>query len=81
MRAARNDLHIRLVRVHAERDVGRERPGRRRPGEDIGVLPPRNCKARHAGGLLDRLIALRDFVRGERRAAAGAVRDDLVTLV
>ena len=77
----RHDFGIILVGIHAERDVGRERPGGRRPSEKIGIFLSFSLEADKDGRFLDVLISLRHFVRGERRAAAGAIRDDLVPLV
>ncbi len=78
--------HVGQLRVDGERGVGRERPGRRRPGEQLVALAqragrPRDREAHVDGRVLDVLVALRDLVRGERRAAARAVGDDLVALV
>ena len=82
MRAVlRLDLRIVLVRVHAERDVGRERPRRSRPGEEVRIFQPLSLEAHEHGRFLDVLVPLRHLVRGERRAAARAVRDDLMPLV
>ena len=73
-------LRVRLFRIHAETDVRRQGPGRRRPCEEVGVLAL-DLEADDRRALFQRLIALRDFVRGQRRAAARAVRDDLEALV
>ena len=77
------DLHLHIVdlRIHAEREVRRQRPGRRRPGEIAGIRLALHAELDHRRALRDVLVALRDLVRGERRAAARAVRDDLVPLV
>ena len=73
------------VRVDGEGGVGHERPGRRRPDDQLVAGPQRARAARHGEAHVDRrvldvLVALRDLVRGERRAAARAVRHDLVAL-
>ncbi len=77
------DLHLHIVdlRIHTEREVRRQRPGRRRPGEVAGVGLALHAELNHRRALRDVFVALRDLVRGERRAAARAVRDDLVALV
>ena len=75
------DLGVVFFRVHAQGDVGRQRPGRGRPGEEPGMVLPLAAEADEHGGLFDVFIPLRHLVRGERRAAARAVRDDLVPLV
>ena len=74
-------------------DLGRERDGDvagqgprgRRPDQQrLVALPPVLGQERELDvdrGVLDVLIALRHLVRGERGAVAGAVWDDLVTLV
>ena len=74
------NLHIRHVGIDAETEVRRQRPRRRRPSEEIGVLPL-GLELDHGGAFLDLLVALRDLVRRKRRAAARAVRHDLVPLV
>ena len=76
----RLDLAVRLVRVHTQRHVARQRPGCRRPRQKIGVLA-HNLKAHNRGALLDRLVALRHLLRGERSSAARAVGHDLKALV
>ena len=72
---------IGLVGIDAEGDVAGQRPGRGRPG----VEPTRDLVfdlEAHEGGLFrHRLVTLRDFVRGKRRAAARAVGHHLVALV
>ena len=68
------------VCVHAEADVGGQRPGRGRPGE-VGSVLILAAEAHGGGSFLHVLVALRDFVRSERGAAARAVGDDLVALV
>ena len=64
----------------AERGVRGQGPGRRRPGEEVGILV--ECaEANDRRALLDRLIALGYLVRGEGRAAARAVGHALEALV
>ena len=74
------DLGIVLDRIHAQRDVGRKRPRRRRPCEEIALLVTQ-FELDENGLLLDELVALRDLVRRKRRAAARTIGHDLVTLV
>ena len=73
-------LHVGHIGIDAETEVRRQRPRRRRPGEEVRVLPLR-LELDHGGTLFDVLVALRDLVRGKWRAAARAVRHDLVSLV
>ena len=75
------DLRVGHVRVHAQADVGGKRPGRRGPGEDVGVLFSQDLEADGDGGLLDPLVALRDLMAGQRRPAARAVRHDFVAVI
>ena len=79
-RAVGFDFGIVLLRIHAQRDVGRKRPGRGRPREEVFILVFR-LKAHENRLFLDVLIPLRHFVAGKRRAAARAVRDDLMSLI
>ena len=69
-----------LVGIHTQRHVGRKRPRRGGPGKEVAALA-HALKLGYARLLLDVLIALRHLVRGQRRAAAGAVRHYLVPLV
>ena len=64
-----------------DRPVAGQRPGRRRPDQERLALGVEQREAHVYGGVLDVLVAERDLVRGERRAAARAVGDDLVALV
>ena len=80
-RAGRLDLGVVLLRVDAQRDVGRERPRRGRPGEEIRIFKSLASEADEDGRLFHVLVSLRDLVRRERGAAARAVRHDLVPLV
>ena len=68
------------IRVHAKAEVRRKRPRGRRPCEEVGILVRR--LERHDGRALgDILVALCHLMRGERRAAARAVRDNLMPLI
>ncbi len=78
--------HVRQLRVDGDRGVRDQRPRRRRPDEQRVALAQRAGRPRDREPHEDRrvlvvLVALRDLVRGERGAAARAVRDDLVALV
>ena len=74
-------FYVGLVGIHTQRDVGRQCPGRRRPGEDISVFASAHLKARDGGIFLYELVALSDLVRGKRRSAPRAVGHYLVSLV
>ena len=74
-------IDIVLVRVHAERNVGGQRPGRGRPREDGHLRLINKIKLGNGGGFFHILVALRDLVAGQRRAAARAVGDGLVAFV
>ena len=69
-----------VVGVHAQGGVGQQRPGRGGPRQEVRVLVL-FLEADDGGALLHGLVALRHLVGGQRRAAAGAVRDDLETLI
>ena len=74
------------LRVDRDRGVRHQRPRSRRPDDQRVALAQRAGRLRDGQayvdrGVLDVLVALRDLVRGERRAAARAVRHDLVALV
>ena len=73
-------LNIVVIGMDAERHVGGQRPGGRRPGENVGVLAD-HLEAGDCRALLDVLVALRNLVRGQRRTAARAVGHDLEALV
>ena len=70
-----------FVGIHAERDVRRQRPGSGRPRENVQVILTLYLKARNYRVFLYRLVALRNLVRGQRRAATGAIGNYLVTLI
>ena len=76
----RLDLDVGVGRAHAERNVGGQGPGRRGPCEEVCVFIF-DLEADDGGTFLDVLVALRHFVGGQGRTAAGAVRDDLEALV
>jgi hypothetical protein len=78
--------HVCQLRIDRERRVGGERPGRRRPREQHIAGAQRARRTGHREPHVDRrildvLVALGDLVGRQRRAAARAVGDDLVTLV
>ena len=74
------DLDVIDRGVHAECHVRRQRPRRRCPGEER-VIAVFGLEFDHGRALRDVLVALCHLMRGERRAAAWAIRDDLVALV
>ena len=74
-------LHVVFVRVHAERHVGRQRPGGGGPHQEERVVLALHFEAGDGGAFLDQLVALGDFRGGQRRAAARAVGNDLESLV
>ena len=74
------DLHIGFIRVHAERNVGRQCPRCRCPCKKIRILTDA-LESHDRGTLLYGLIALCDLLRGERGSAARAVGNDLEALV
>ena len=67
--------------MHTKRDVGRERPRRRRPSENIGIFRIFYLEFYKRGRLFYVLIALRYFVRRKRRSATGAIGHDFMTLI
>ncbi len=69
-----------VIGTDRERDVRDQGPRRRRPDEEIGVLVD-ELELDMDGWILDVRVSLRHLVARERRAAARAVRDDLVPLV
>ena len=73
-------LYVRLIRVYAERHIGRKGPRCRRPCQEVCILTDylETCCCRT---LLDILISLCHLMAGKRGAAARAVRNDLVALV
>ena len=78
--AADAQFDVCYIWVHAEGEVRRERPRGRRPCEEIGVLV-RRFELHNGRALGDILVSLRHLVRGERRAAARAVWNDLMPLI
>ncbi len=74
------DLNVFLRRIYAECHVRGQSPGRRRPGQEIGVLTY-HLKPGNSRAFLDILIALGNLVRRKRGAAARAVGDNLKALV
>jgi len=79
--AAGNELGVLGVGVHAQRDVRRKRPRRRRPRVEPGVLAALDAEAHERGPVRHQFVALRNLVRRERGSAARAVGHDLVALV
>ena len=79
-RAVNLDFHVIHFRIHAEAEVGRQRPRSRRPGEEVSIFVF-YLELNHGRTLFDVLIALGYFVGRQRGAAARAVRNDLMALV
>ena len=79
--AVRFYFNIIFVGIHTERDVGRKCPGRRCPSEEISVFLTLYAETHEYGSFLYVLIALRHFVRGKRRSATGAIRNDLMSFI
>ena len=75
-----SDLTVGFNGIDTERDVGRQCPGGRRPCKEIGIFPF-HLEADNRRAFLDRLISLRNLVRGQRSTAARAIGDDLEALV
>ena len=73
-------LHILLIRVHAETDIRRQCPRRRRPCQKISILA-NDLKTNDRRTLLDILISLRNFLRRQRSSTTRAVRYDLESLI
>ena len=73
-------LHISLLRIYTQSHIGRQRPGRSGPRQEIGVFV-RTFEPRHCRALLYRLITLRHFVTGKRRSTAGTIGNNLKSLV
>ena len=78
--AAASDFRVLFVGIHTQSHVGRKRPGRGRPREEV-TFRTHAPEFGYAGALLDVLVSLRHFVRAERSSAAGAVRHYLEALV
>ncbi len=77
----RLDKHVIVFGIYAQRDVGRERPGRSRPGEEEAPALEVGLEPDDGGLFRNVLIALRDLVRRERRSATRAVRHYLMPFV
>ena len=73
-------LCVRILRIYAERDIGEQRPGRSRPGQKPGILIL-HFKADNRCPVLNRLIALRDFVGRKRCTAGRTVGHNLKALI
>ena len=67
--------------VHAQSDVGRERPRRGRPSQKVGVFFALHLKFDEGGSVLNVLVTLRNLVARQSGAAARAIRNDLMSLV
>ena len=75
------DHHVIHVPADRQRHIAGQRPGRGRPDQEVGsrlILDRETHKDARIGHVL---VALRDFVAAQRRAAARAVGHDLVALV
>ena len=75
------DAHVVRAGIDHERRVRQQRPRHRRPGEERDALLAVDREADVERRVLDLVVSERDLVRGQRRPAARAVRDDLVALV
>ena len=75
------DFRIILFRVHAKRNVARERPGRCRPGKKTRVFLVFQFKTNVYGFFFYVLVSLRNLVTRQRRAASRAVRDNFIAFV
>ena len=73
-------LAVGLLRVHAERQVGGQGPGRGGPGQEVSVLS-HSLKAHNGGTLLYGLIPLGHLLGGQGSAAAGTVGNHFKALV
>ena len=73
-------LRIGIFRIHAECDVGRQRPGCGGPCQEIGILIL-HLEADDGGSLLQRLVALSNLMGGKRCSAARAVGNNLEALI
>ena len=74
-------LDVGLVRVDAQRGVAGQGPRSRGPRKVPDILLVQRLEADDRGALFYQLVALRNFLRGKRRAAARAVGHDLKALV
>ena len=79
-RAVHAYLDVIDFRIDAECEIRRQRPRRRRPGEEIRIFAL-DLELDHGRTLRDVLVALSHLVRGKRRAAARAIRDNLIALI
>ncbi len=73
--------HVLLVGIDAQRDIGRQGPGGRRPGGQVGVRLAGDAETDENRRVDHILVALGDFMAGQGGPAARAVRDDLVPFV
>ena len=74
------NLYVILVGIHTQSYVGRKRPRRCRPREEVTVIVL-SLELDEYGFFLDVLISLSNFVRRKSRSASGAIRHDFVTFV
>ena len=79
--SAQAEPEVILFLVDAQSHVAGQRPGRGRPGQEIGIILTLHFEAHVCRVLADLLVALRHLMAGQRRAAAGAVGDHLVPAV
>ena len=75
------DLDIIDFRPHGESHIAGQSPGGGGPGEDVGIFFVQQFETDGDGGIDHIHIALIRFEVGERRTAACAVGEDLVTFV
>ena len=73
-------LSVSLNRIHAESQVRRQRPGRRRPCQEIRILIL-HLETDNGRTFLHILISLRHLLRRQRGSAARTVRYDLEALI
>ena len=73
-------LAVGLVGIYAESHVAGQRPGRGGPCQEVGILA-HSLKANHRRAFLYQLVSLGHLLGGQRRSAAGAVGNNLKSLV
>ena len=73
-------LDITLIRVYAQCNIGRQRPGRGRPRKDVSVFIL-HLEFGDGGALLHVLVPLCHFMAGQRRPASRAIGHDFKALV
>ena len=67
--------------MYHQSNVGDERPGCGRPGQEKSIFFIFSFELHENGRIFRFLVALGNFMAGKRRAATGAVGNDLVTFV